>query len=76
MVKNAVLAILMGWYDKNNCKPCLEQVSGHFGTKSINKKKISVFAPKNHDFQKKIPKGSKSPFLSSETWLDGFFMKF
>ena len=53
----------MGSYHKNSGKLCLEQVLGHFGTKSINKKKISVFAPKKHDFSKKNLKSLEIPFF-------------
>ena len=50
----AILAHLMDLYGKNNYKLCLEWVLGHLGTKSINKKKISIFRWKTMIFQKKI----------------------
>ena len=46
------------------------------GQKVLIKKNFSFSPRKTMIFQKKISKGSKSIFLSSETWLDGFSMKF
>ena len=63
MDENPKNPVLMGSYHKNSGKLCLEQVLGHFGTKSINKKKISVFAPKNPDFSKKNFESLKMPFF-------------
>ena len=63
MDENPENPVLMCSYHKNNSKLCLEQVLGHFGTKSINKKKISVFAPKNHDFSKKNFGNAQNPLF-------------
>ena len=61
--KNAENLVLMGSYHKNSGKSCLERVLGHFGAKSINKKKFFVFAPKKHDFSKKNFKRLEIPFF-------------
>ena len=63
MDENPENPVLMCSYHKNNSKLCLEQVLGLFGLKSINKKKISVFAPKKHDFSKKNFKSLEIPFF-------------
>ena len=46
------------------------------GQKVLIKKKIPFLHRKTMIFQKNFLKPSKCPFLSSETWLDGFSMKF
>ena len=43
------LSALMGWYGKNNCKLCLELVSGHLGAKTISRK-FFFFSLKIDDF--------------------------
>ena len=73
----AHILVPMGLYGENNLILCGKSVLGRFGTKSINKKKISVFSLKNHDFsKKKIQKAQKPCFWAQKPSLMCFLCVF